>query len=305
MDTILKDKVNVGISGCMYGGHLRYNKKGFDVTSYFGRDKNSFIFHPVCPECMAGLGVPRSTIRLVGGNGFDVLDGNGKVIQRGGEDVTDKVIAGSKACIDTLKRGNVDIFIFMEGSPSCGVNRTTLKNKRLGNPPGVFGAMLEREDFFLIKAQDVQSPIRRWDIRRRIHAYKWTKNVQIDSKNDLFEFWHIMKFLCQEINRKKADEIGRMLAGLPKGFDRDKTEEIRNKVIDLLKVPSTVAKIKQMLWKNYCHFKKKYDMEVDMINMPTEYRGMNKIVEELTELEKRAYLEDKLFGSTPILYRGR
>lgn len=35
------------------------------------------------------------------------------------------------------------------------------KDKRLGNPPGVLGAMLLKEGFFLVCADDLESPIKR------------------------------------------------------------------------------------------------------------------------------------------------
>lgn len=32
MDTVLKEKINLGISACMYGCKVRYNKKGWNMS---------------------------------------------------------------------------------------------------------------------------------------------------------------------------------------------------------------------------------------------------------------------------------
>lgn len=79
-------------------------------------------------------------------------------------------------------------------------------NKRLGKPPGTFGSLLLKENLFLIPAQDLESPIKWWDWRRRLHAFAWLKRKEIKNKKELYEIWHNFKFLCREINRKEADE---------------------------------------------------------------------------------------------------
>jgi len=39
---------------------------------------------PVCPECLAGLMIPRCPSEIVGGDGKDVLDGKAKVVGQDG-----------------------------------------------------------------------------------------------------------------------------------------------------------------------------------------------------------------------------
>ena len=40
MDTVLKEKINLGISACMYGCKVRYNKKGWKMSELFEREQN-------------------------------------------------------------------------------------------------------------------------------------------------------------------------------------------------------------------------------------------------------------------------
>ncbi len=71
---VLTEKIPIGISLCAMGGPVRYNGKGIDVLTPLGREKNDFIFCPVCPECQAGLGVTRDPVHLSGGDRGGCLD---------------------------------------------------------------------------------------------------------------------------------------------------------------------------------------------------------------------------------------
>jgi len=133
-------KIVLGISACTYGCKFRYNAKGWDLLSAIGRDRELFVFQPICPEVSAGLGVPRSAIRIQGESGEAVWEDRAKVMSSRGVDISDSLKKSAHSAMLQLKNAGCHSMIYMEGSPSCGVSRTTLKNKRLGKPPGVFGA---------------------------------------------------------------------------------------------------------------------------------------------------------------------
>ena len=303
MANVIEKKINIGISACMYGAKVRYNKKGWDMLGYLGREVADFIWHPICPEVMSGMGVPRNPISLRGGNGDDFWAGKSKVKSRTGKDVGDLIALGCSCCMDTLKRAGVYIYIFMEGSPSCGVYRTTLKNQRLGHPPGVFGSLLLKEEFFLIPAQDLQSPVKWWDWRRRLQAFIWLKELNIDSKDSLYSMWHTLKFLCQEIDEVNSRDLGNEIANLSKGDNIEVYTMIKNRVLLMLRQPSSLNKIKQSLWKNYSFLKKHKELRVDDVLEPTELRNMHHIAEELLKIERSAYEYGTFFGSAPIAYK--
>jgi uncharacterized protein YbbK (DUF523 family) len=302
MNNYLVSKIKIGISACQFGANFRYDGKGNDITENLKREKNEFIWFPVCPEVASGLGVPRSPVSLRGGNGDDFWQGNAHIKNRDSEILDEKVKNGNLFCFNQLKEQNIDVFIFMEGSPSCGVYRTSLKGKRLGNPPGIFGSLLLKENIFLIPSVDLQSPIKWWDWRRRMYAFVWLKNQDIKTMQEIYDSWHIVKFLCQELNRKESDEIGQILAN--GNLSEDSITDIKNKMLLLLRKPSSIEKIKQSLWKNYSWLHKKKKINIEEVMSPTNIRNMSHIAKELVKLEVISREENLLFGASPI-YRER
>ena len=303
MNNYIVDKVIVGISACQYGSKVRYNAKGWDMVENLKREKNEFIFYPICPELLSVMGVPREAISLRSGNGHDFWENKASIKNRSGVLLDDKIKKGCELSLELIKNMNIDVFIYMEGSPSCGVYRTSLKGKRLGNPPGTFGSLLLKEEIFLIPAVDLQSPIKWWDWRRRMYAYVWLKNRQISTMEDMYKGWHTVKFLCQELFRKESDEIGRRLAeGNIKSTEELK--EIKKQIMDMLRKPSNLEKIKQSLWKNYKFLEKKKSIHLEEIKEPTDIRNMAKLAQELSRLEVVSREENLLFGASPI-YRSR
>lgn len=305
MSVHLSSKVKIGISACMYGCHYRYNNKGWEQLDFIGRDRGEFIWYPVCPEVNAGLGVPREAIRITGENGSSVWEGHGKIMSSSGKDLSKKLMDSCDWCLKSLKDAGVQVFIYTEGSPSCGVYRTTLKNKRLGKPPGLFGDLLLREGFFLIPAQDLTSPIRWWDWRRRMLAFSWLKEQPLKDKNDLYAIWHVLKFLCQEIDEKQSREIGKELAGFDKhtGNDPVLLEGYRTQLVEILRQPSAVAKIKNRLWKHYKHFMKATGQEIEEVQDPMALRNMTELAHELLLMELKSMETGVLFGASPVTTR--
>jgi uncharacterized protein YbbK (DUF523 family) len=302
MDNIIEHKIAIGISACQAGCKVRYNGKGQDVRTLIGRERSDFIWHPLCPEVMSGMGVPRNPVSLRSGNGDDFWDGKADIKSRDGLNLNDWMRAGSTSCLESLLRAGVRVFVFMEGSPSCGVYRTSLKNKRLGHPPGIFGSLLLRNDIFLIPSIDLQSPIRWWDWRRRMFAFVWLADRNFDTPQEVVDCWHILKFLCQELSRKEADLIGRQIAGL-KGLSSEDFRILKKSILDLLRRPSEIRRIKQSLWKNYIFLKKHFGIESSEVGMPADGRGMTRIAGELLALEILTSKAGLLFGPVPVHYR--
>jgi hypothetical protein len=252
---------------------------------------------------MAGFGVPRDPVRLTGGNGSDLWRNAARMKNRSGLDLTEQIRESSRDCMQALKRAGVEAFVFMEGSPSCGVYRTTLKNKRLGHPPGVFGALLLEEDLFLIPALDLESPIKWWDWRRRLHAFCWLKDLEITSKDQLYTAWHRLKFLCQEVDAEEARRIGAELANLPGRFSQEQANAWKSATLRLLRKPSTFRRISSIMQKHYAHYRKHFNPEVQDLRAPVQELSKYKFVEELLAMEKRAVTEGYDFGGAPVLFR--
>lgn len=303
MEHLIREKVVLGVSACNFGAPFRYNRKGWDRIKAIGREHADFIWQPVCPEVSAGLGVPRDPIRIVGGNGDDVWAGNARIKNRRGQDVTDSLKESCQNTLKILNSVNASGYVYMEGSPTCGVYRTTLRNKRLGQPPGLFGSLLFQEGFFLIPAIDLDSPLKWWDWRRRLHAYAWVKEQDIQTKQDLYNLWYTVKFLCQELDEPTARSIGSQLASLSKGFTPSYVVDLKKQILQILRKPSTVKRIKEGLWKSYVYYKKATKEEIEEIMSSDMQRNISHITQELIQMERQAFQNGTFFSSAPILYR--
>lgn len=309
MAEIITEKVHLGISACIYRCPVRYNGRAFDALATLGRERSDFAFTPVCPECMAGLGVPRMPVHLTG-PGQEVLAGEAHVRDRRGRDVTDALVAGSQSCLGALERAGVEAMIVKEASPSCGVYKARVGKRRTEQKggSGVFGAMLLETGWFLIPDEALANPLLWWDWRRRLHAWLWLKRRDIGGSRDLYDAWHVLKFLVQEIDRPLADAMGRRLAALSKRPPAEELEAIRSDILDALRRPSTRARIRQSMWKTYVHARKKgrlegvdlHDLEVDS---PEVTANLTRIVDELTTLERISFENDLLFGTSPVIRR--
>jgi len=302
MENIFEEKINLGISACMYGAKVRYNGKGNDILGYLKREKGDFFWTPVCPEVMSGLGVPRTAIRLVGGNGFDFWKGDSQVKNRAGRNVSGMIKAGTLSCFETLKRVDIDAFIYMEGSPTCGIHRTTLRKESLGKPPGVFGALLLKEQIFLIPALDLQSPLRWWDWKRRLVAFTWLKRKDIESSSKFIQCWDILKVLSQEIDEESTKKIDDRVKAFSDETTLEELKKMQIDILDILRTPSSTEKIKEWLWKNYIFLKDTYNLEVEKVCDPEYLRGVTHVASEILEVELKARKMKKLFRSSPINY---
>ncbi|NDL68838.1 DUF523 domain-containing protein [Clostridiales bacterium F-3ap] len=298
---VIRQKIAIGISGCCMGAKVRYNGKGWDMLKFIGREKGDYLWHPVCPECLAGLPVPRNPIRIHP-DGRQVWEGGGRVLSRSG-DLTRDLKEGCRISLEVLRKAGVGVFVFMEGSPSCGIHRTTLKGNRRGNPPGVFGHLLEEEGFFTIPVAVLQSPILWWDARRRMLAFLWLSEQEAATPRELYGIWHVLKFLCQELDNPLAREWGKRLSAMKPGDFPGLGEAFKREVLALLRTPSTLPRIKQSMWKNYIHYRRKTGKDLAQIKMPTDLRSATALAGELLLLERESAVGEVLFGTSPIVYR--
>lgn len=309
MSRIITDKLPVGISACAFRCPVRYNGRAQDALSVMGRERADFAFTPVCPECAAGLGVPRNPIHLTG-TGAQVLAGTAAVKDRRGNDVTERVIAGCEESLAQLRRAGVVAFIGKESSPTCGIAKARVGKKRTGMlGAGVFGAMLaQHDDLFLIPDDGLANPLMWWDWRRRLHAWVWLRRRPIERSRDLYDAWHVIKFVVQETDRPFADSMGRELAALPKGAPAEQLEELRARMLDALRKPSTRPRIRSAMWKTYVHAAKKGRLEgVDLhdltVDSPEVRLNSDELARTLIGLERISFENDLLFGTSPVIRR--
>jgi hypothetical protein len=145
-----------------------------------------------------------------------------------------------------------------------------------GPGAGVFGEMLLQSGWFLIPCEALASPLKWWDWRRHMHAWLWLKDREITSAFEIYDTWHVLKFVMQEIDRP----------------------------------PSTPARIRMALWKTYVHHRKHGRLDgIDLHDLSPTSPGViantTAIVRDLAEMERVSFDNDLLFGTTPVLVRDR
>lgn len=298
----------MGISACVFRCPVRYNGRAFDALAGIGRERGDYVFTPVCPECLAGLGVPRGPIHLTG-PGAAVLAGEAKVRDRHGHDVSEDVVAGARSAMAALERARVQAVIVKEASPSCGLTKAQVGRRRQAETgAGVFGALLLRRGWFLIPDEALSSPVKWWDWRRRMHAWLWLKDRRLDSARDVYEMWHVLKFVVQELDRPLADRIGHELANLPRRPAAERIEAVRSEILEALRRPSTLPRIRQAMWKTYVHAMKRglldgVDLHDLTVASPEVLASSTTIARELALMERVSFENDLLFATTPVLAR--
>lgn len=309
MSEIITSTVPIGVSACLDRCPVRYNGRALDELAVLGREVSDFTLTPVCPECMAGMGVPRIPIHLTG-PGDEVLDGRARVVDRRGHDRTPELLAGVEACLGALERAGAEAVVLKEKSPSCGLQLTPVGKDR-DHPvtgAGVFGAAVRRAGYFAIPSTALNNPLAWWDWRRRLHAWLWLRRRPATTARDLYDIWHALKFVVQETQRPVADAIGRDLAALPKRPAAEELESLRGRIGEALRAPTTPARARAALWKAYAHLRRAGDLaRVDdhglVVAPPSDPRSVTRLAAEMTGLERIAFENDLLVGTSPVLRR--
>ncbi|MBQ6448769.1 DUF523 domain-containing protein [Cytobacillus oceanisediminis] len=107
------------VSSCLAGLRVRYN--GTDcLNDNVEKLLKMKEVKTVCPELMGGFSTPREPAEIIGGNGYDVIDGNAIVKDASGNDVTQMYIDGAYKTLEFVKSVKAEIVVLKENSPSCG-----------------------------------------------------------------------------------------------------------------------------------------------------------------------------------------
>ncbi len=99
------------VSKCLIGENIRYdgsNKLSKRIYKYVNGYRTECLL--VCPEVLAGLGVPRSKINII----------NTRLISEDGVDLTDVMKRTCKDIIEKIPQNKMVLAILKDKSPSCG-----------------------------------------------------------------------------------------------------------------------------------------------------------------------------------------
>ena len=105
-------KTKVLVSACLLGQCCKYNG-GHNYDSKvvdFLKDKQPV---PICPEVMAGLGIPRTPIEIV----------DGVVMDRQGNNVDAQIRSAVEQVLELTRKEQITVAILKSRSPTCGARQ--------------------------------------------------------------------------------------------------------------------------------------------------------------------------------------
>ena len=100
------------VSACLLGENCKYNggnNKNEDVIKL--GEKHTLV--PICPECFAGLPIPRTPAEIK----------DGRVYNKLGEDITDAFEDGAEKALYVAEESGCRVAVLKERSPSCGFGK--------------------------------------------------------------------------------------------------------------------------------------------------------------------------------------
>ncbi|PKG22142.1 DUF523 domain-containing protein [Niallia nealsonii] len=144
------------VSSCLAGMEVRYNGTHCLHTKIqqLIQEKKAVA---VCPELLGGFQTPREPAEIIGGNGYDVLKGKAKVIEKNGKEVTDLYIEGAYRTWELVSELQASIVVLKENSPSCGskmIYNGEFLHKRIEGV-GVTTALLRKKGIQVLSEEEL------------------------------------------------------------------------------------------------------------------------------------------------------
>lgn len=106
---VLGKKPRLLVSACLLGRNCKYNGSNNENKAVIALSEH-FEIVPVCPECFAGLKIPREPNEIL----------NGRVVSKSGKDFTAEYNDGAEKTLYCAEEANACLAVMKERSPSCG-----------------------------------------------------------------------------------------------------------------------------------------------------------------------------------------
>ena len=135
------------VSACLLGENCKYNG-GNNFASHVAEFVKDHETIPLCPEKLAGLGIPRTPIEIV----------DGILVDRDGNNVDAVLRETVAALVEKLKKQEIDCAVLQPRSPTCGVNQVydgTFSGMLIPGM-GVFARALKEAGIRVIDAEDIR-----------------------------------------------------------------------------------------------------------------------------------------------------
>ncbi|OGG06565.1 MAG: hypothetical protein A3F83_14265 [Candidatus Glassbacteria bacterium RIFCSPLOWO2_12_FULL_58_11] len=210
----MEEKIKLGISACLLGERVRYDG-GHKLDRFLTETLGRFVeYVPVCPEVECGLPVPRESMRLVGDPRNPRL-----VTARTNEDFTERMQSWGSGKLAELEAENLSGFIFKSKSPSSGMERIKVYNKKVAPSPRGVGiwARMFMERFPLLPVEEegrLHDPELRENFIERIFVLKrWREIIRAGKTlGSLVRFHTRHKLLIMSHSVELYRRLGKLVA---------------------------------------------------------------------------------------------
>ncbi|WP_435954155.1 DUF523 domain-containing protein [Dryocola sp. BD626] len=157
-------KAKILVSACLMGFKVRYN--GSDkplVACALERWQREQRLVTHCPELAAGLVTPRLPAELAGGDGSAALEGEARIRESDGSDVTEAYLLAAWLALKTAQENGCRFALMTDGSPTCGSQKIydgQFQGKTLPGE-GVAAALLRQHGIEVFAEHQLPALIRR------------------------------------------------------------------------------------------------------------------------------------------------
>jgi uncharacterized protein YbgA (DUF1722 family)/uncharacterized protein YbbK (DUF523 family) len=234
-------KPKLGISACLMGDEVRFNG-GHKESRLCTRELTQYFeFVTVCPEVAIGMGIPREPIRLVG----DPENPQALGTVNSQLNVTRPLAAYGARMAEEL--GDLSGYIFMQKSPSCGLERVKVYQENGapvdGGGRGIYAkAFCERHPNLPVEEDGrLNDAVLRENFVTRVFAYAaWQDELKAGlTRRSLTEFHSRYKYQLMANDPVQYRLLGNMLGNIGRSDPNEIAPHYFSELMAALKKPAT------------------------------------------------------------------
>ena len=137
--------LKIVVSACLLGENCKYNG-GNNYSAAVAEYVQGREVIPVCPEHLAGLGIPRAPIEIV----------NGTVRRKDGTSVQEALENAIQQILMLLEKEEIECAILKSRSPTCGVKQVYdgTFSGNLVDGMGLLAAALQEKGYKVVDCED-------------------------------------------------------------------------------------------------------------------------------------------------------
>jgi uncharacterized protein YbgA (DUF1722 family)/uncharacterized protein YbbK (DUF523 family) len=270
------EKIKLGISACLLGENVRYDG-GHKLDLFLTETLGQYVeYVPVCPEVESGLPVPRESMHLEGNPDSPRL-----MTIRTKQDLTERMIQWARKRVAGLEKEGLCGFIFKSDSPSSGMERVRVYNKK-GMPVkkgvGIF-ARIFMDHFPLLPVEDegrLHNPKLRENFIERIFTLKRWREVleRKESRGNVVDFHTRHKLLTLSHSPKHYQTMGKLVARAKDLTLKELYRQYQTLLTESLELKTTPKKNANVLQHMMGYFKEQLsaDEKQELLEVIDHYR---------------------------------